>query len=614
MDDIKERSKALTITELQQIKCFLSGTSHTSYDYFGVHEIEDKFTFRVFAPKATSVMLTGDFNNWQDDIALQRVDESGIWQVDIPSDMIFHGNRYKYRIYGCGQLYYKSDPYASALSKSPDNSSVIRKKDEYRWRDSGWLSYRAKYQKNIATQPLNIYELHLSSWKTNGRGGALNYKDYARELAPYVKQMGYTHVCLLPINEFFDGDKINYVPRGLFAPTSKYGTPDDLKAFVDNLHEAGVGVIFDIPIVSFLKEKYKLFDCSGGMFYGHLDNERIRHFDLTQGSVRSLLLSSVSYWITEFHADAIRISAVNELLRFYSDADEKSNKESNVAREFLRELLKIIKRAYPDVLLIAEGSGSELDFDITLDDRWFNCLLDYSETDFSQRAQKNNTLLDYVANSSNNGLATLSLSHVEPSTLKNTLIKAMAGDYWQKFAGLRALLGIMMTSRGKKLLFMGNEIAQFEPWRFGAEIEWFLLDFESHEKLQRYVAELNNFYLAHSALWQRDSVPESICFVDRNTLEQNIVIFRRSSRSEELTVVVNLTPKAYDEYRIGAQNEGVLNELFNSDEINYYGSGIVNANEIKTEAVEYHGYKNSFVMRVPPLGISILSFKKQKNK
>ena len=593
--------------DVQQIKSFLAGISHTSYDYFGVHENGDKFTFRVFAPKATKVMLTGDFNRWQDDILLKRIDDSGVWQADLPLDMIFHGNRYKYRIYGCGHLYYKSDPYAYALSESPDSSSIIRKKDEYKWKDGGWLAYRAKYQKNISTQPVNIYELHLNSWKNNGRGGALNYKDYARELAPYVKQMGYTHVSLLPINEFFDGDKINYVPRGLFAPTSKYGSPDDLKAFVDKLHEAGIGVIFDIPIVNFLKEKYKLFDSSGGMFYGHIDNERIRHFDLTQGSVRSLLLSSVSYWIREYHADAIRISNVDELLRFYSSGDD----EKNIAKEFLLSLIKLMKKNYPDVLLVANGDfggdASKIGFDLVFDDFFSERLLEYSSIDFSQRGAKNSEFFGLVEK---NLIGTLSVGYNDPIYKKNTFVEAMAGDYWQKFAGLRTLWGLLMTGCGKKLSFMGNEIAQFKEWSFEKETEWFLLDFESHEKFQRYVAELNNFYLAHPALWQNDKNPESFYFVDRDTFEQSIMIFRRSSKSEDLIVVINFTPTVYEDFKIGAHGKGILKEIFNSDDVKYYGSGVTNKKAIETQAVEYHGYKNSFSMRIPPLAISILSFKK----
>lgn len=597
----------MTNIEAQQIKSFLEGTSHTSYDYFGVHEQNDSFVFRVFAPKAMQVMLTGDFNNWQDDISLKKIDDSGIWQTELPTEMIFHGNRYKYRISGCGHLYYKSDPYAYAISKSPDCSSIIRKKDEYKWKDNGWLAYRSKYQKKIMSQPVNIYELHLSSWKKNGNGGALNYKDYARELAPYVKQMGYTHVSLLPINEFFDGDKINYVPRGLFAPTSKYGTPDDLKAFVDKLHEAGVGVIFDIPIVSFLKEKYKLLDSGGGMFYGHIDDERIKHFDLTQGSVRSLLLSSVSYWIREYHADAIRISNVDELLRFYYNGDD----ENNIAKDFLKSLIKVIKKNYPDILLIEEGNDTEIGFDLVFNEFVSKRLLEYSSVDFERRGNISAELFGMMEKNSN---GTVSIGYDDPIYKKNTFIEAMAGDYWQKFAGLRALFGLMMTARGKKLSFMGNEIAQFKPWNIENETEWFLLDFESHEKFQRYVAELNNFYLAHPALWQGDALADSFDFISKDTFDQSIMIFRRSSKNEELTVAVNLTPTAYEEFRIGSCEEGSFKEIFNSDEFKYYGSGVVNEIEIDTQPIEYHGYKNSFVMRIPPLAVSVLSFSKTKKK
>ncbi|MBE6534601.1 MAG: hypothetical protein E7678_06520 [Ruminococcaceae bacterium] len=590
---------------MQQIKSFLAGTSHTSYDYFGVHERGDGFVFRVFAPKATRVMLVGDFNGWRDDISLERVDKSGIWEVVLPSNKIAYNDRYKYRIYGCGQLYYKSDPYAVALSPDPDNSSVICNRDEYEWKDGGWLRYRTIYQKNIKSRPINIYEMHLNSWKKQSRSGAFDYRDYAREIAPYVKQMGYTHVCLLPLNEFFGGDKIHYVPRALFAPTSKYGTPDDLKAFVDKLHEAGVGVIFDIPIVNFLKEKYKLFEFSGGMFYGRIDNERIRHFDITQSSVRSFLLSSISYWITEYHADAIKIAAVDELISFYYDGNE----EKNIAKNFLKDLIKIIKKKYPDVLLVSQGGGKDLDFDLVFDDTWSSCLLEYSKTDFTQRGKINKSFAQKIEL---NTLGTLSVPHTVPSHHKKTLMESMTGDYWQKFAGMRALWGLMMTSRGKKLSFMGNEIAPFKEWSYEQEIEWFLLDYESHEKMQRYVADLNNFYLAHSALWQKDASDESFCFVDRDTFEQSVMIFRRSSRNEELLVVVNLTPTAYEDFRIGAHGEGVFREIFNSDDVKYYGSGVVNAKAIETQAVEYHGYKNSFSMRIPPLAISILSFRKNK--
>ena len=601
---IEKGGETVTETAKQQIKSFLTGTSHTSQNYFGVHEQDGSFVFRVYAPKATRVMLAGDFNGWQDNISLEKVDDSGIWETALPLIRISYGDRYKYRIYGCGQVHYKSDPYALALSPSPDNSSVICKKDGYAWKDDGWLNYRPKYQKNIVSRPVNIYELHLGSWKRKGKNGWFDYREYAKELAPYVKQMGYTHVCLLPITEAFDSDKLDFAPSSFFAPTSKYGTPDDLKAFVDKLHEAGVGVVFDIPIARFPKERYGLFEFDGGMLYERDVDEHRRHFDLTKNAVKSFLLSSVSHWVSEYHADAIRISAVDELLHFYKENDG----ENNIAKDFLKSLVKTMKKTYPDVLLLAEGEGMGLGFDLVFDGTFANSLLEYSETEFSQRRIKTR---EFVAAFERNSIGTLSVPHVDPSHHKNTLIELMAGDYWQKFAGLRALLGLMMTARGKKLSFMGNEIAQFKDWSFERELEWFLLDFESHEKLQRYIAELNNFYLSHSALWQRDGTDESFCFIGRDTFEQSIVIFRRSSKNEDLVAVVNLTPMAYENYRIGSHAEGSFKEIFNSDEVKYFGSGVTNGDELETQPIDYHGYKNSFVMRVPPLAVSVLSFKKK---
>ena len=598
----------MTETETHIIDSFLAGTSHTSYEYFGVHEKDGGFVFRVYAPQATRVMLTGDFNSWRDDISLERIHSSGIWEITIPFGRISYGDRYKYRIYGCGQVHYKSDPYSPALSPSPDNSSVVCRRDGYVWKDKGWLAYRPKYQKNIISRPVNIYEIHLGSWKKRGRNGNFNYREYAKEIAPYVKQMGYTHVCLLPITEFFDDDKLHYAPSSFFAPTSKYGSPDDLKAFVDKLHEAGVGVIFDIPIARFPKERYGLFEFDGSLLYERDVDAHRRHFDLFKNEVKSFLLSSISYGISEFHADAIRIADVDELLHFYCEGEG----QKNVARDFLKTLIKTMKKAYPDVLLLAEGEGMDMGFDLVFDDEWSNSLLEYSSTEFDKRGKINQAFMQKVEN---NHIGTFSIPHVAPDHHKNTFIETMHGDYWQKFAGLRALLGLTMCSRGKKLSFMGNEIAQFKEWSFEKETEWFLLDFDSHEKFQRYVAELNNFYLAHSALWQRDSTSESISFVDRAAFEQSVVIFRRSSKNEELVIVVNLTPTVYEAYRIGAPGEGAFKEILNSDDVRYYGSGVTNDSEIETQSIECHGYKNSFVMRVPPLAVSILSFeKKTKNK
>ena len=581
---------------------FLQGTSCASQDYFGVHEVEDGFVFRTYAPRASQVMLTGDFNGWRDDIFLNKIDDSGVWEVKLPFGKVNYGDRYKYRIYGFGQLHYKSDPFSRSISQSPDNSSVICENGKYVWKDSGWLNYRKSYQKNISTKPINIYELHLGSWKKRGKH-YLNYRDYARELAPYVKQMGYTHICLLSINESSNNDTAGYMPSAFFAPTSRYGSPDDLKAFVDKLHEAGLGVIFDVPISSFSREQYGLFEFDGAPLYECECGGESCHFDFSKNITKSFITSSVLYWINEYHADAIRLSDVDGLLNANDDRSELS-------RSFLQKLLKLVKKSNPDVLLLADNVNKALGFDIVFDSAFAEDMIKYASIDFADRA-KNYSLLTNTLGC--NG-ETVSLPCEVQRGALDTLIEASEGDYWQKFAGARALLGLMITMRGKKLSFMGNEIAQFRKWDAERETEWFLLDFESHEKFQRYVAELNNFYLAHSALWQKDASPESFCFVDRDGFKQNVITFRRSSKDEELLVVANLTPTAYEHYRIGAQGDGEFYELFNSDNLNFYGSGVINTLPIATDNIEYHGYKNSFCMRVPPMAISILGFKPNKSK
>lgn len=587
-------------SENRELQEFLQGVSRSAHNYFGVHEERDGFVFRTFAPRATQVMLTGDFNGWRDDVFLSRVDSAGVWEVKLPIGRINYGDRYKYRIYGHGQLHYKSDPFALSMPSDSDNSSAVVKPTVYPWKDSGWLNYRRAYHKNASAKPVNIYELHLGSWKKKGRNGYLNYRDYARELAPYVKQMGYTHVCLLPINEH-SSVASRYSPSSFFAPSSRYGSMDDLKAFVDKLHEAGIGVIFDVPIFSFPRERYGLFEYDGAPLYESACGDKKCYFDFSKGEARSFITSSVTYWISEYHADAIRISDVDNAVK---------SGLGDTTRRFLKELLKNIKKTYPDVLLIADKGSEVLGFDFAFDCDWSNRILKYASIEFEKRAENHHLLTDMLECNT----SAVSISHRAQSEDVSTLIESSAGDYWQKFAGARALLGLTLTMHGKKLCFMGNDIAQFRKWDAERETEWFLLEYESHEKLQRYLAELNNLYLSHPALWQRDASPESLCLVDRGGFEQNVIIFRRIAKDEELTVVINLAPIAYEEYRIGAERRGSFYELLNSDDSNYYGSGVINRLPIATEEIEYHGYKNSFCMRVPPLAISILGFKPTKNK
>lgn len=601
-------------SESQIPQDIFDGSSCSLQEYFGVHKIDGSYFFRVWAPRAVKVMLTGDFNDWRDDTPLKRIQERGIWEISLPCEKIVEGSRYKYRIYGCGQVHYKSDPFAIEQAPEPDNSSIVRERREYAWKDNGWLSYRKSFHKNPIAQPINIYEVHLGSWKRSERHSYLNYRDYARELAPYLKQMGYTHVGLLPIAEYSDGATLGYSPNAFFAPTSRYGSAEDFKAFVDKMHEAGIGVLMNLPIARFPNERFSLVEFDGSELYEkpyNSDGTAPRRFDLSKKEVRGFLMSSVFYWISEYHVDAICFSGIDDML------DNRSSDETEALGSeeayFLRQMTHMVKKNYPDVLTVADSYNTvKADIDLVLCGACREAILGYAKLDYKNRGRYSLAVTEML---NRGGRQISAMSHPIWDCENRTLIEVGTGDYWQKFAGARALMGLMMTLRGKKLLFMGNEIAPFKKWNYDREIEWHLLDYESHEKFQRYLAELNNFYLSHTALWQKDATDESIYFTDKASFKQNIIIFRRSSKTEDLIVVVNLTPTVYESFRVGVHGDGTLTELFNSDSSSFYGSGVTNQKVISTEEKSCHGYKYSFSLRVPPMAITILEFKqKRKNK
>ena len=591
----------------------LDGTCYSLQEYFGVHKTDNSYIFRVLAPRAVKVMLTGDFNDWQDDTPLQKIHEKGIWEISVPCGRIAEGSRYKYRIYGCGQIHYKADPYAIEQAPDPDNSSIVRILGEYSWKDGGWLAYRKLFHKNPIAQPINIYEVHLGSWKKNERYLRLNYRDYARELAPYLKQMGYTHVGLLPISEYSDGASFGYSPNAFFAPTSRYGRAEDFKAFVDKMHEAGIGVLINLPIASFPKERFGLVEFDGSPLYEKpcgVDSSDARRFDLSKKEVRGFLISNALYWVNEYHVDAIFLSGINDMLE--SGEDNCADAFNSDEAYFLRQMTRALKKNAPDVLVVSDSCNTvKADIDFVVCDECGEAIFDYTSLGYESR-EKRSLAFTEALNRGGNQIS--AITHPVCDEDDRTLIDVSFGDYWQKFAGARAILGLMMTLRGKKLLFMGNEIAPFKKWSFEREIEWHLLDYESHEKFQRYVAELNNFYLLHTSLWQKDATDESIYFTDKASFKQNIAIFRRSSKSEDLVIVVNLTPEVYESFRIGAHGDGSFREVFNSDDPRFYGSGVVNQDVIFTEETPYHGYRHSFTMRVPPMAIAILEFKQKKKK
>ena len=611
---------------------FHQGTNYSAYEYMGVHKTENGYVFRVWAPNADCIMLTGDFNGWEEGMPMSRITEGGIWAIEVKDGSVKDGDRYKYKIYGCGQVHYKADPYANAAELPPETASVVCTQSDYKWKDNGWLKFRKQKAGEFYRQPMNIYELHLGSWKRHEDGTPLSYVELARELAPYVKQMGYTHIELLPVTEHpFDGSW-GYQVTSYFAPTSRYGSPDEFRAFVDKMHEAGIGVILDWVPAHFPKDRHGLYEFDGKPLYEYQGWDRIEHegwgtrrFDVGREEVQSFLISSATYWLKEFHIDALRVDAVASMI--YLDYDRRPgewvpNKDGGnqclEAIAFFRKLNSHVKGLYPDVLMIAEEStawanvttfdNGGLGFDMKWNMGWMNDTLSYAELDPVYRKyhhDKINFSLTYAFGER----YALPISHDEVVHGKKSFLDKMLGDYWQKFASARAFYGYMMTHPGKKLLFMGSEIGQFREWDYEGEIEWFLLEYETHAKFQRYVAELNQLYLASPQLWQVDDSWNGFSWIDANNNDQSIVSYRRiADDKSELVVLINFTPVAREDFLLGVP-EGSYEELINSDDERFGGSGVVNKGVLKTSSFGIHGFDSALRLRVPPLGMTVLKRK-----
>ena len=614
---------------------FHQGTNYRAYEYLGAHKTDGGYVFRVWAPNADKVFLAGDFNDWSEDAPLDRISEGGIWEITLGNDRISAGNKYKYKIYGCGQVHFKADPYATEAGLPPETASVVPVFSEYEWRDSGWLAYRKKNAGKFYSLPMNIYELHMGSWKRHEDGTPFNYTELARELAPYVKQMGYTHIEMMPLTEYpFEGSW-GYQVSSYFAPTTRYGTADELKGFIDSMHEAGIGVILDWVPAHFPKDRFGLYEFDGKPLYEYQGADRMEHagwgtrrFDVGRNEVQSFLVSSASYWLREFHIDAIRVDAVASMI--YLDYDKLPGEwVPNIygdnrcleAIAFFRKLNSHVKGEFPDVLMIAEEStawanittfeNGGLGFDLKWNMGWMNDTLAYAELDPIYRKYHHNNL-NFSLTYSFNEKYILSISHDEVVHGKRSFLDKMSGDYWQKFAGARAFMGYMMTHPGKKLNFMGGEIGQFREWDYEGEIEWFLLEYESHAKFQRYVAELNHFYLSQPALWQIEGSWDGFKWIDPDDNERSIISYRRIAKDgKELLVLINFTPVVYEHFLLGTDISGTYEEIFNSDDARFGGSGVINVGDLKTTGRGISSCRDSVEIRVPPLAVTVLRCKRR---
>lgn len=588
------------ISEMQ-LYLFNEGTNYKSYNMLGSHKTDKGWRFAVWAPNAHSVSLAGDFNNWSGEgYKLEKLRTTGVWCGFF--DDIDEGTLYKYAIESqSGEIVLKADPYAFYSEVRPATASVVRDISEYEWNDGKWLKEREK--KPPYHKPMLIYEMHMGSWRTHKDGSYYNYAEYADLLIPYLKKMNYTHVELMPLTEYpFDGSW-GYQVTGYFCATSRYGTPEQLKKFIDECHRAGIAVIMDWVPAHFPKDRHGLYMFDGGPTFEYADTRLGEHkdwgtmvFDYSKKEVVSFLMSSAFFWAEEFHIDGLRVDAVSSMLyRNYSRRDGEwvankfGGKENLEAVEFLQTLNKVMFKNFPNILMIAEESTAwdkvtgdvrdgGLGFNYKWNMGWMNDSLKYMSMDPYFRKHNHNlvTFLMCYAYSEN---YILPLSHDEVVHGKRSLIDKMYGDYEQKFRSYKAFLAYYMSMPGKKLLFMGGEFGQFIEWRYDEQLEWQLLEMEKHKKLSEYVKELNKFYREHKAFWELEDSWDGFNWIDSDDCDNSVLTYLRKGKKESVVAALNFTPVKREKYRIGVPEAGGY-EIVLSSEWKKFGGNRINRKKV----------------------------------
>lgn len=627
------------ISTADALYLFHQGTFTKAYEFFGSHEekLGDRtvVAFRTWAPNARSVAVIGEFNHWDYSAnRMTRISRNGVWEAYIEDVENFDNYRYVIED-SCGNLHIKSDPYAFHFETAPNNASKYYKLPDYEWQDAKWRAKEAK--KSHYARPMNVYEVNIGSWRKYADGNPFSYEKLAEELIPYVKDMGYTHIELMPITEYpFEGSW-GYQVTGYFAPTSRYGTPEDFMKFVDACHAADIRVIVDWVPAHFPKDSYGLYRFDGSCCYEYADSRKGEHkewgtcvFDFGRNEVKSFLISSAMNLLDTYHIDGLRVDAVASML--YLDYNRRpgewmpnvhGGKENLEAIQFLRELNTAIFREHPNALMVAEESTAwplvtkpiedgGLGFNYKWNMGWMNDMLQYMSIDPIGRSHNHNkvTFSFFYAFSEN---FVLPVSHDEVVHGKRSLMGKMPCDYETKFAGLRTFFAYIMAHPGKKLMFMGQEFAQFNEWDYKQELDWLLLAFPAHDIFKYYVQQLNHFYLKHSELWEIDFSWEGFSWISSDDYRNSVIVFRRMNKAGKYVIAVcNFCPITHESYRFGVPESGVYREIFNTDKTEFGGTGVTNTKPIHTEEIPFSGYKDSIEIMVPPMSVVFLQHEEPK--
>jgi len=643
--DIQPAQKGVSLLTEHDIYLFKQGRHFRLYDKLGAHvqaaEGIAGVHFAVWAPNARRVAVIGDFNGWRAEAhpLFPRQDDSGIWEGFIPG--VSRGARYKYHLtsqHGNYQVE-KTDPFAHHTEVPPRTASVVWDLD-YRWNDQAWMQERGRA--NALNAPLSIYEAHLGSWRRVPEEGnrSLSYREHASQLADYVHDMGFTHVELLPVTEHPFYGSWGYQTTGYFAPTARYGTPQDFMHLVDRLHQSGVGVILDWVPSHFPTDEHGLVYFDGTYLFEHADPKRGYHpewnssiFNYGRHEVRSILISSALFWLEKYHVDGLRVDAVASML--YLDyarqkgewiPNEYGGKENIAAIQFLRDMNEAVYRDHPGTQTIAEESTAwpmvsrptylgGLGFGMKWNMGWMHDTLDYFSHDPIHRKYHHDQLTFSIMYAFHENFV-LPFSHDEVVHGKSSLLGKMPGDDWQKFSNLRLMLGYMYGHPGKKLLFMGSEFGQWREWNHDRSLDWHLLEHAPHQGIQRWMKDLNHLYRSEPALFARDFDANGFEWADLHDWEHSIISFLRKGESSDdlMLVVCNFTPMPHTNYRVGVPRGGRWAEVLNSDATLYGGSGQGNLGGVEAAPVPVHGRYHSISLTVPPLGVLFLKATGSSNK